>query len=97
MAAGEKINLVDKLALLDAPYVPGIVAHLNDDKIIVVKVDGEVVWHKHEETDDFFLDLKGHLTIQLRDGDVELDEGEMFVVPRGVEHCRRPTGKRTSC
>jgi mannose-6-phosphate isomerase-like protein (cupin superfamily) len=52
----------------------------------VVKVKGEFVWHKHDETDDFFLVLKGHLTIQLRDRDVELDEGELCVVPRGVEH-----------
>jgi mannose-6-phosphate isomerase-like protein (cupin superfamily) len=53
----------------------------------VVKVKGEFVWHRHDDTDDFFLVLRGRLTIQLRDRDVELDEGEMFVVPRGVEHC----------
>ena len=55
----------------------------------IVKVRGEFVWHKHDETDDFFLVLNGHLTIQLRDRDVELDEGELYVVPRGVEHCPR--------
>ena len=49
----------------------------------------EFVWHEHDDTDDFFLVLKGHLTIQLRDRNVELDEGELFVVPRGVEHCPR--------
>jgi mannose-6-phosphate isomerase-like protein (cupin superfamily) len=54
-----------------------------------VKVKGEFVWHKHDDTDDFFLVLQGHLTIKLRDRDVELDEGELFVVPRGVEHCPR--------
>jgi len=54
-----------------------------------VKVKGEFVWHKHDDTDDFFLVLQGQLTIQLRDRDVELDEGELFVVPRGVEHCPR--------
>ncbi len=53
----------------------------------MVKVHGEFVWHKHEDTDDFFLVLRGRLTIQLRDHDVKLGEGEMFVVPRGVEHC----------
>ena len=53
----------------------------------IVKVKGEFVWHKHDETDDFFLVLKGHLTIQLRDRDVELGPGELFVVPKGVEHC----------
>ncbi len=86
---GDKINLAEKVQLLDAPYVPGIVARLNDYKVVVVRVLGEFVWHKHDDTDDFFLVLRGHLTIQLRDGDVELDEGEMYVVPRGVEHCPR--------
>ena len=52
-----------------------------------MKVDGEFVWHKHDETDDFFLVLKGQLTIQLRDRDVVLGPGELFVVPKGVEHC----------
>ena len=53
------------------------------------KVLGEFVWHKHAETDDFFLVLKGTLTIQMRDGDVQLGPGELFVVPRGIEHCPR--------
>ena len=84
-----KVNLADKLALLDAPFQPGIVGTLNDYKLAVVKVDGEFVWHKHDDTDDFFLVLSGRLTIQLRDRDVELEAGELFVVPRGVEHCPR--------
>jgi mannose-6-phosphate isomerase-like protein (cupin superfamily) len=83
----EKVNLADKFAQLDAPYEPGIVGYMNDYKLIVVKVDGPFVWHKHDETDDFFLVVKGSLTIHLRDRDVELSEGELFVVPRGVEHC----------
>jgi mannose-6-phosphate isomerase-like protein (cupin superfamily) len=83
----DKVDLAEKLALLDEPYKPGIVGYMNDYKLIVVKVLGEFVWHKHDETDDFFLVLKGRLTIQLRDRDVELGEGEMYVVPRGVEHC----------
>jgi mannose-6-phosphate isomerase-like protein (cupin superfamily) len=83
----DKVNLAAKLALLDAPYQPGIVGHINDYKLQVVKVKGPFVWHKHDETDDFFLVLSGHLTIRLRDRDVELDPGELFVVPRGVEHC----------
>jgi mannose-6-phosphate isomerase-like protein (cupin superfamily) len=82
-----KINLAEKLALLDKPYVPAIVGYINDYKLQIVKVDGPFVWHKHDETDDFFLVLSGRLTIQLRDRDVELGEGELFVVPRGVEHC----------
>ena len=83
----DKVNLAEKLALLDRPYQPGIIGYLNDYKLIVVKIHGEFVWHSHEETDDFFLVLRGRITIQLRDRDVELEAGEMFVVPRGVEHC----------
>jgi mannose-6-phosphate isomerase-like protein (cupin superfamily) len=83
----DKVDLAQKLQLLDQPFVPGVVGYLNDYKLIVVKVLGEFVWHKHDDTDDFFLVLHGQLTIQLRDRDVELREGEMFVVPRGVEHC----------
>ena len=82
----DKITLADKLALLDGPFQPGIVGFLNDYKLAVVKVRGEFVWHKHDDTDDFFLVLSGRLTIQLRDRDVSLGEGELFVVPRGVEH-----------
>ncbi len=85
----DKVNLAEKVALLDKPFRPGIVGYLNDYKLAVVKVDGEFVWHKHDDTDDFFLVLDGHLTIQLRDRAVELEAGEMFVVPRGVEHCPR--------
>ena len=83
----DKVNLAAKLALLERPYEPGIVGFINDYKLQVVKVKGPFVWHKHDETDDFFLVLKGHLTIHLRDRDVELDPGELFVVPKGVEHC----------
>ncbi len=82
----DKVNLAAKLALLDRAFSPGIVARLNDHKVMVVKAHGEFVWHAHEDTDDFFLVLRGRLTIQLRDRDVELGPGELFVVPRGVEH-----------
>ncbi len=85
----DKVNLAAKLALLDGPFKPGIVGFLNDYKLVVVKAHGEFVWHTHDETDDFFLVLAGRLTIQLRDRDVELSAGELFVVPRGVEHCPR--------
>ncbi|HXH96016.1 MAG TPA: cupin domain-containing protein [Gaiellaceae bacterium] len=84
-----KVNLAEKLALLDQPYRPGIVGYLNDYKLAVVKVLGEFVWHSHADTDDFFLVLRGRLTIQLRDRDVVLGPGELYVVPRGVEHCPR--------
>ena len=85
----DKVNLAEKLALLDEPYQPGIVGYMNDLKLMVVKVQGEFVWHSHPETDDFFLVLSGRLTIQLRDRDVELGPGELFVVSAGVEHCPR--------
>jgi mannose-6-phosphate isomerase-like protein (cupin superfamily) len=83
----EKINLAAKLALLEKPYEPGIVGFINDYKLQLVKVKGPFVWHKHDETDDFFLVLSGRLTIHMRDRDVDLEPGEIFVVPRGVEHC----------
>jgi mannose-6-phosphate isomerase-like protein (cupin superfamily) len=82
----DKVNLTEKLASLEGPFRPGIVGYLNDYKLQVVKVLGEFVWHKHDETDDFFLVLSGRMTIQLRDRDVELRAGELFVVPRGIEH-----------
>jgi mannose-6-phosphate isomerase-like protein (cupin superfamily) len=83
----DKVNLEEKIGLLQGVFQPGVVGYLNDYKLVVVKVRGEFVWHKHDETDDFFLVLSGRMTIQLRDRDVELGPGEMFVVPRGVEHC----------
>jgi len=83
----QKVNLAEKFALLQAPFEPGIVGHINDYKLQIVKVFGSFVWHKHDETDDFFLVISGRLTIHLRDRDVELGPGELFVVPRGVEHC----------
>ena len=82
-----KVNLAEKLRLVDDYFSPRIVGGLNDYKLEIAKVKGEFVWHSHDETDDFFLVLKGRLTIQLRDRDVVLEEGELFVVPRGVEHC----------
>jgi mannose-6-phosphate isomerase-like protein (cupin superfamily) len=83
----DRINLAEKFALLPDTYQPGLIGFMNDYKLMVVKVDGEFVWHKHDDTDDFFLVLSGKLTIQLRDRDVELGPGELFVVPKGVEHC----------
>jgi mannose-6-phosphate isomerase-like protein (cupin superfamily) len=84
-----KVNLAEKFELLDEPYAPRIVGYINDYKLQIVKVKGDFVWHKHDDTDDFFLVVRGRLTIQLRDRDVVLDAGELFVVPKGVEHCPR--------
>ena len=85
----EPVRLGDKLVSIDEIFAPKIVGYYNGNKIQVGKVKGEFVWHSHPDTDDFFLVLKGHLTIQLRDRDVELGPGDLFVVPRGVEHCPR--------
>lgn len=85
----EKINLAEKLALFSEYWSPRTVARLNEYDIMVVKVQGEFVWHKHDDTDDFFLVLKGHLTVRLRDRDVVLGPGELFIVPRGIEHQTR--------
>lgn len=80
------VNLAKKLATFDEAFSPRIVGYYNENKLQVGKLKGDFVWHSHPDTDDFFLVLKGRLTIQLRDRDVEVSEGEMFVVPRGVEH-----------
>src|SRR5271169_4596103 len=80
------INLADKLSTFSEYWQPRIVGSFNGHDLMVVKVKGEFVWHKHDDTDDFFLVLVGHFTIQLRDGAVRLGPGEVFVVPKGVEH-----------
>jgi mannose-6-phosphate isomerase-like protein (cupin superfamily) len=81
-----KINLTDKLAQFSDHWSPKIVGQFNNCDVMVVKVKDEFVWHKHDDTDDFFLVLRGRLTIQLRDREVDLEAGELFIVPRGVEH-----------
>ena len=83
----EKVNLAGKLATFSECYEPRTVGEFNGHDLMVVKARGPFVWHTHEETDDFFLVLKGRLTIQMREGDVVLGPGELFVVPKGVEHC----------
>jgi mannose-6-phosphate isomerase-like protein (cupin superfamily) len=82
----EAINLAEKLTQFSEHWAPRTVAQLNDYDIMVVKVQGEFVWHAHADTDDFFLVLKGRLTIRLRDREVVVGPGELFIVPRGVEH-----------
>jgi mannose-6-phosphate isomerase-like protein (cupin superfamily) len=86
-----EINLEAKLATFSEHWQPRTVAQFNGHDVMVVKAEGEFVWHKHDDTDDFFLVLKGNLTIELRDRKVNLGPGEMFVVPKGVEH--RPVAK----
>ena len=81
------VNLEQKLSTFSDYFSPKIVADYNGNDVYLAKVKGEFVWHSHPDTDDFFLVLKGKLTIQMRDGDVVLGPGEMYIVPKGVEHC----------
>jgi mannose-6-phosphate isomerase-like protein (cupin superfamily) len=85
------VNLAAKLATFSEHWQPRTVAQFNGHDLMVVKVKGEFTWHKHDDTDDFFLVLKGNLTIELRDRKVRLGAGELFVVPKGVEH--RPVAR----
>ena len=80
------INLAEKLAIFAEQWSPRIIAQMNDYHFKIAKVQGEFIWHAHSETDEVFLVLRGTLEIQFRDGKVVLNEGEMFVVPKGVEH-----------
>ena len=82
----EKVNLAEKFALFSDRFSPKIVGELNDSHVKLVKVKGEFIWHHHENEDELFLVVRGALTIRLRDRDVELEEGEFFIVPKGEEH-----------
>jgi mannose-6-phosphate isomerase-like protein (cupin superfamily) len=81
------INLASKLSIFSEHWSPKIVATFNGHDVMVVKLKGEFVWHSHPDTDDFFYVVKGKLTIRMRRGDVELGPGDLYVVPKGVEHC----------
>lgn len=81
-----KVNLAEALATFDEHWQPRIVGELNGQHVKVVKLQGEFVWHHHEHEDELFLVIKGAMTMELRDGNIELNEGDFFVVPRGVEH-----------
>ena len=80
------VNLEQKLATFSEHWQPRTVGQFNGHDLMVVKALGEFVWHQHDDTDDFFLVLKGNLVIELRDRSVALGPGEFFVVPKGVEH-----------
>jgi mannose-6-phosphate isomerase-like protein (cupin superfamily) len=81
------VDIHEKLSRVSEHWSPKVVARLNDYEVKVVKLQGEFTWHTHEDTDELFLVIDGELTIQLRDGDVRLGPGQLYVVPRGVEHC----------
>jgi mannose-6-phosphate isomerase-like protein (cupin superfamily) len=82
----QAINFQEKLSKISEHWSPRIIAQMNDYHFKIAKVQGEFIWHDHPETDEVFVVLKGQLKIHFRDGKVVLNEGEMFVVPKGVEH-----------
>lgn len=82
----QPINLKQKLSLISEQWSPKVVAEMNDYQFKVVRIQGDFIWHSHLETDEAFLVLEGQLRIDFRDGHVTLDSGELFVVPKGVEH-----------
>lgn len=82
----QAINFAAKLALFDDRWQPRVIAQMNDYQFKLVKIEGDFVWHSHADTDETFIVLVGRLRIDFRDGAVHLGPGEMYVVPRGVEH-----------
>ncbi len=80
------IDIGQKLSLVDEQWSPRVVAEMNDYQFKVVKLKGEFVWHDHPDTDETFIVIKGNLRIDFRDGAVHLAAGQMYVVPKGVEH-----------
>ncbi len=80
------INFQGKLGLFDDHWAPRVIAEMNDYQFKLVKIQGDFVWHDHPDTDETFIVLEGELRIDFRDGHVRLGSGEMYVVPRGVEH-----------
>jgi len=87
-----RINLAEKLALFSTPWDPKIIAELNGQHVKLAKIQGEFVWHHHAHEDELFLVVRGQFRMEFRDRSVELREGDLLVVPRGVEH--RPVAER---
>jgi mannose-6-phosphate isomerase-like protein (cupin superfamily) len=82
----DKVNLAEKFARIHEFWSPRVAGELNGQQVRLAKLKGEFVWHHHEEEDELFLVVRGRLVIRLRDRNVELEEGEFFIVPRGIEH-----------
>lgn len=82
----KSINLKNKLSLITEQWQPKVIAEMNDYQFKVVKINGDFIWHTHSETDEAFIVLDGVLRIDFRDGNVQINAGEMYVIPRGVEH-----------
>lgn len=85
-AAYSPINLRGKFERFSERWSPRVVAEMNDIQFKLAKIEGEFVWHRHDDTDEVFIVIDGRMAIEFRDGRVELAAGEMFVVPRGLEH-----------
>ena len=83
----QKVNLAEKFSRFSDYCNPRIVGEVNDCHVKVVKLKGEFIWHHHDNEDELFLVTKGRLLMKLRDGDITIEEGEFYIVPRGVEHC----------
>ena len=84
--SSEKINLKEKLSKFSDHWSPKVIAEMNDYQFKLVKIEGDFVWHNHGDTDEFFLVIEGEMKIEFKDETVILKEGEIFVVPKGVEH-----------
>jgi mannose-6-phosphate isomerase-like protein (cupin superfamily) len=82
----EKVNLLHKFGCFDEHWSPKIVGELNDSLVKIAKLKGEFLWHHHEEEDEMFLVVKGKLLIRLPERDINLEEGELLIIPKGVEH-----------
>ena len=81
-----KVNFQDKLAKFSEHWTPKVIAEMNDYQFKLVKIQGEFVWHNHSDTDEVFIVIEGSMKIEFDDKTVELNEGEMYVVPKGVQH-----------
>jgi len=91
----EKVNLAEKLSRFTQHWSPKIVGEVNESYVKLVKFKGEFVWHHHEREDELFLVVKGRFTIKVREKDIEVDEGEFIIIPRGVEH--KPVAEEECC
>ena len=87
-------NINDKFKLFSQQWQPKVIATMNDYEFKIAKIEGEFIWHSHKETDETFIVIKGEIEIKFRDGSVKVKEGEMFVIPAGVEH--KPISKKES-
>ncbi len=91
----DKVNILEKFRSFDDFWNPRIAGELNDAQIKLVKIRGEFIWHHHDREDELFLVVKGRLLMQLRNGNVTVDEGEFIIIPKGVEHCPKSLSEET--